>query len=97
MRELHIDSAGEVRLGSDIVGHIAWAGPCAHYDVAGEWDKSGGSCCWSCGGFLAPAEDFEDVQDERDQLKVKLEEAQSEIEKLKRKIKALRGADSGDD
>ena len=37
MSELKITSFGEVKLGYDVIGQIAWATPIAHLSAAGEW------------------------------------------------------------
>lgn len=97
MQDLYIHEAGEVRLGSEIVGTIRWAGPCAHYGVAGEWDGNGGTCCWQCGGFLASSEDLEEIEGERDRLAADLKAANVKIEALTQEIQTLRtGKDRAD-
>lgn len=37
MSDLTIAASGEVKLGYELVGTIAFAGPTAHLDVAGDW------------------------------------------------------------
>lgn len=95
MADLFIDQAGEVRLDSDVVGTIQWAGPCAFYGVTGEWGRDAGDCCYECGGGLASAESFEEVEDERDALQEKLDKATKKIEELTRELQALRGSEAG--
>lgn len=80
MNELFVDQHGEVRLGSDVVGTIQWAGPCAFYGVTGEWGRDAGDCCYDCGGGLASAEAFEEVEEERDRLEVKIKHLRQALE-----------------
>ncbi len=97
MADLFIDQVGEVRLGSDVVGTIQWAGPCAFYGVTGEWGRDADNCCCDCGGGLVSEESFEEVEEERDELQEKLNKATEKVEALTRELETLRGAKAGAD
>lgn len=82
MAELSISASGEVKLDYDIVGQITWAGPCAHLDVAGEWEPAGSAACWECGGPFPSDAAFDEVSGVRDDLEDERDELLEKVKKL---------------
>lgn len=86
MDNLFIDEGGEMRLGSEVLGTIHWAGPCAHYGVAGGWEREGGSDCDCCFGNGVDPDAYDDLEEERDKLADDLEKSNALAESLRRAL-----------
>lgn len=85
MFELSISASGEVKLDYETVGQIERATSVSHLSVTGEWVRDA--------GCVDPYE-FADLEDERDILAHKLDEAKKKIERLKCEIHKLRRPDT---